>query len=80
MDCRCVRQNTYAVPHCVGKQCDECPECTRAMVDDGVIATTLQFLQDPNSNIETVPLWLVYTLASLFLMVVLSTVSLLTQT
>lgn len=75
MDCKCVKQDNYTIPKCVGTQCDICPECTR-----GPVSKVTEFLSDPNSNIETVPLWLVYTMLLLLLLAVLSTVALVTQT
>lgn len=76
MDCRCVRQDNYTVPRCIGTQCDQCPECTVENSRLNVFA----FLSDPNSNIETMPLWLVYVLVGLLLLVILSTVALISQT
>jgi hypothetical protein len=77
MDCKCVKQDNYTIPKCVGTQCDICPECTR---ETSSIFKVTDFLFDPNSNIETVPLWLVYTMFLLLLLAVLSTVALVVQT
>lgn len=76
MDCQCIKQDNYTVPRCIGTQCDQCPECTTENSRLNVLA----FLSNPNSNIETVPLWLVYTLAGLLVLVILSTIALITQT
>jgi hypothetical protein len=77
MDCKCVKQDNYTIPKCVGTQCDICPECTR---ETSAISKVTDFLSDPYSNIETVPLWLVYTMLLLLLLAVLSTVALVVQT
>lgn len=72
MECECVKSDNYLAPYAVdknGKLCDDM-NCTTSNSKFDFVG----FMTKANSNIETAPLWLVYVLSALFILVCISTI------